>query len=135
MKIFSFFSGKPTLTRATSSPEIALFSTSARLICAEPTLTTGEAFTFDRGNTPIYTDTYTDTSKYVATVTPGQVEFEIKNIAVGDEGNYICNANFGDSDPLLQKVEGELLKKSFTNVLFMSSMCSLNKPHNASKHT
>ena len=84
-----------------------MLTETTELICAHTSITSSSAFTFKKGSTTIYQKSDTDTSKYEATASAGKITLLIKDLSVSDEGNYICNAVFQNSDPYSLELNGK----------------------------
>jgi len=76
--------------------QLGFIGSTTTLSCVGSEITSDSAFVFKKDGTVIYSSDcdVANHLKYIATVKPGQIQLQIKNTAVTDEGVYTCMVNF-----------------------------------------
>jgi len=115
----TFLSGQPTLSLTGTNQQYGLISSTTFLSCAESEITWGSTFMFAKDGQPIITNfgELDAIGKYIAILRNGEIQLQIKETSVSDEGSYTCNLGFYTTESYFLQVEGRLLRKTIIHFL------------------
>ena len=104
--IFAYISGAPTLSRTGPSQQYGILSENTSLTCSDPSFNESDSYKITKNGRMIVDQTTTARTKYIPTVTNGNIVLQILSLDPTDEGDYLCAIHFLSSPVLHYEIEG-----------------------------